>query len=147
MALEVPSPETISVAAASRPGLIPELGLVVVSICFAVAGQVTLKAAMDQFGRIGESELANPVDTVVRALHLPLLWVGLVMFGVSAAFWLVVLSRVPLSIAYPLVGMSYVLVVLIAKLVLHESVPALRWVGVAIVALGIAVIGASFRRA
>lgn len=147
MALEVPSPETISVAAASRPGLIPELVLVVVSVCFAVAGQVTLKAAMDRFGPIGEAQLSNPVDTLVRALHLPLLWAGLVLFGVSAIFWLVVLSRVPLSIAYPLVGVSYILVVLIAKLVLHESVPALRWIGVAIVALGIAVIGASFRRA
>jgi len=41
---------------------------------------------------------------------------------------------------------SYILVVLFAKLVLHESVPALRWIGVVVVALGIAVIGASFRR-
>ncbi len=147
MALEVPSPETISIAAASRPGLLPELGLVVISVCFAVAGQVTLKAAMDQFGPIGEAQLTNPAHTLVRALQLPLLWAGLVLFGISAVFWLVVLSRVPLSVAYPLVGVSYILVVLMAKLVLHESVPALRWIGVVIVALGIAVIGASFRRA
>ncbi len=125
----------------------PELGLVVISVCFAVAGQVTLKAAMDQFGPIGDAQLSNPVQTFVRALQLPLLWVGLVLFGISAFFWLVVLSRVPLSIAYPLVGVSYILVVLMAKLVLHESVPALRWIGVAVVALGVAVIGASFRRA
>ena len=146
MALEVPTPETISVAAASRSGLMPELGLVLISVCFAVAGQVTLKAAMDQFGPIGEAQVSNPLHTVVRAVQQPLLWAGLVLFGISAVFWLVVLSRVPLSIAYPLVGVSYILVVLFAKLVLHESVPALRWIGVVVVALGIAVIGASFRR-
>jgi len=146
MALEVPTPETISVAAASRSGLMPELALVLISVCFAVAGQVTLKAAMDEVGPIGEAQLSNPVHTFVRAAQQPLLWAGLALFAISAVFWLVVLSRVPLSIAYPLVGVSYILVVLIAKLVLHESVPALRWVGVVVVALGIAVIGASFRR-
>lgn len=146
MALEVPTPETLSVAAASRPGSLPELGLVVVSVCFAVAGQVTLKTAMDQFGPIGEAQLSDPLHTIGRAAQQPLLWAGLVLFGISALFWLVVLSRVPLSIAYPLVGVSYILVVLIAKVFLHERVPALRWVGVVVVALGIAIIGASFRR-
>lgn len=133
--------------AASRSGLMPELGLVVVSVCFAVAGQVTLKAAMDRFGPIGEAQLSTPLHTIARAAQQPLLWAGLALFGISAVFWLVVLSRVPLSIAYPLVGMSYILVVLIARIVLHERVPALRWVGVVVVAVGIAVIGASFRRA
>lgn len=118
----------------------------VVSVCFAVAGQVTLKTAMDQFGPIGEAQLSDPLHTIGRAAQQPLLWAGLLLFGISALFWLVVLSRVPLSIAYPLVGVSYILVVLIAKVFLHERVPALRWMGVVVVALGIAIIGASFRR-
>jgi undecaprenyl phosphate-alpha-L-ara4N flippase subunit ArnE len=60
-------------------------------------------------------------------------------------FWLVVLSRVRLSVAYPLVGISYIIIVALARFMLHEHVPGLRWIGVSIIAIGIVVIGLSFR--
>jgi undecaprenyl phosphate-alpha-L-ara4N flippase subunit ArnE len=70
----------------------------------------------------------------------------LVLFGVSAVFWLIVLSRVRLSVAYPMIGISYIAVVLFARYHLGEHVPTLRWIGVAVIAAGIAIIGFSFRR-
>lgn len=105
-----------------------------------------LKSAMNEIGHIGAQELGSPGTTVARAAREPRLWTGLVLFAVSALFWLVVLSRVPLSVAYPSVGMSYVFVVLFSRLWLHEQVPALRWVGVAIVVIGIVIVGLSFDR-
>ena len=119
--------------------------MLVVSIAFAVAGQLTLKSAMTQVGRIGRDQVRVPVETVVRAAKEPRLWLGLTLFGISAVFWLVVLSRVPLSVAYPLVGLSYVLVVLLSKVLLHEQVPVMRWVGVAVIAAGIVLVGISYR--
>jgi drug/metabolite transporter (DMT)-like permease len=120
-------------------------GLLFVSVIFAIGGQVTLKSAMDpnRIGRIGTAQVSRPMETVVRALQEPRLWVGLTLFGISAVFWLVVLSRVPLSVAYPIVGLSYIIIVAIARLFLHEHVPPLRWVGVAVVAIGIAIVGIS----
>lgn len=114
-----------------------------ISVFFAVAGQLTLKSAMDSVGRIGKTSQLG--ETFARAAKEPLLWVGLVLFGVSALFWLVVLSRVRLSVAYPIVGISYILIVLLARFRLHEQVPAMRWVGVTVIAIGIAIIGFSFR--
>ncbi|HEV2754722.1 MAG TPA: EamA family transporter [Actinomycetota bacterium] len=148
MALEVPPPEAIPVVAApqSRTSGVISIVLLVISVGFAVAGQLTLKSAMDQIGRIGGAEVAQPLETIGKAIREPRLWAGLVLFGISSLFWLVVLSRVPLSVAYPFVGISYIFVVGFARFVLHEHVPALRWIGVAVVALGIAVIGLSFRR-
>lgn len=147
MALEVPPPEAIPIAAAgSRSSGIISIGLVVVSVCFAIAGQLTLKAAMDKIGRIGTEQVSAAGETIARAAREPRLWTGLILFGISSLFWLVVLSRVPLSVAYPFVGISYIFVVGFARLVLHEHVPALRWLGVLVVAMGIAIIGLSFRR-
>ena len=151
MALEVPPPEAVpeavaqatsSSAASSR---LISLALLLVSVLFAVAGQLTLKAAMTEVGRIGRNSAIG--DTLVKAIKEPKLWVGLVLFGISAVFWLVVLSRVRLSVAYPLVGFSYIVVVAFARFALNEEVPTLRWVGVSVIALGIAVIGFSFRSA
>ena len=146
MALEVPPPEVIPVAAtASRASSLISIALLVISVGFATAGQITLKAAMDAIGRIGTQEVSNAAQTIGRAVREPLLWGGLVLFGVSALFWLIVLSRVDLSIAYPFVGLSYVLVVGLARLVFHENVPPLRWIGVCVIAVGIALIGFSSR--
>jgi multidrug transporter EmrE-like cation transporter len=147
MALEVPPPEALPVAASSRPsGWVISIGLLVVSVTFAIAGQLILKSAMDSVGRIGSREVSNPGATITRAIKEPKLWLGLVLFGVSALFWLVVLSRVPLSVAYPFVGISYVLIVLFARFFLDEHVPLSRWIGVLVVALGIVIVGLSFRR-
>ncbi len=145
MALEVPPPGVGPVATGSSPtSTLFSVGMLLGSLFFAVAGQLTLKSAMNEVGRIGATELASAGDTIGRAVREPRLWLGLFLFGISAVFWLVVLSRVDLSLAYPFVGLSYVVVVLVARLFLHEQVPALRWLGVIVVAIGIAIIGLSF---
>lgn len=145
MAFEVPPPEALPVQAAgvSRTSTIISLALLVVSVVFATAGQLTLKSAMQEIGRIGSAQLNDAGATILRAAKEPRLWIGLVLFGVSALFWLVVLSRVELSIAYPFVGLSYVVVVALSQLLFHEHVPPLRWLGVVVIAFGIALIGFS----
>jgi multidrug transporter EmrE-like cation transporter len=144
MALEVPTTESLA-ATASRPAGIVSIALVIVSVGFAIAGQLTLKSAMNQVGRIGGAEVRAAGETAVRIVREPRLWAGLFLFGISSMFWIVVLSRVPLSVAYPFVGISYIAIVLLSRLVLHENVPLLRWVGVFVVAAGIVIIGLSFR--
>ncbi|MGI8773631.1 MAG: EamA family transporter [Actinomycetota bacterium] len=146
MSIEAPSPQAAPAAGASRLSDLMVLVLLLVSVGFATAGQVTLKHAMTRIGRIGQSEFAAASDTLVRMAKEPALWIGLTLFGISALFWLVVLSQVPLSVAYPVVGLSYVIIVAFSRVVLHEHVPLLRWIGVVVVALGIALVGVSFRR-
>lgn len=144
MALEAPPPEILPIAAPSRTGsTIISIVLLVVSVAFATAGQLTLKAAMESIGRIGTAQVSEAGQTIARAVKEPLLWIGLILFGISALFWLVVLSRVALSLAYPFVGISYVVVVALARFFFHEHVPTLRWVGVSVIAIGIALIGIS----
>lgn len=149
MALEVPPPdalpEALAAEASRRPGWLVSVLLLVVSVTFAVAGQLTLKSAMDNVGRIGAKQVSNATETLKRVATEPRLWIGLTLFGISAAFWLVVLSRIPLSVAYPFVGISYILIVAFSRLFLNEHVPVLRWLGVFVVAIGIAIVGLSFR--
>lgn len=152
MAIEVPPPEALPestpvYASVLGGGRAISLVLLLISVTLAVIGQLTLKSAMDDIGRIGSQEVRTPVATVARVASEPKLWIGLAIFGLSAVFWLVVLSRVALSVAYPLVGMSYIVVVAFGRFFFHEHVPALRWIGVSVIALGIALIGLSFGRA
>lgn len=150
MALDIPSEaltEGLPPNASNTTVSAVSIALLIVSVVFAIAGQLTLKSAMREVGRIGAREVSDAGQTLKRAAKEPRLWFGLFLFGVSALFWLVVLSRVPLSVAYPFVGISYILIVAFARYFLHEHVPLLRWIGVAVVALGIAIVGLSFKRA
>ena len=144
MALEAPPPEILPTAAPARTGsTVISIALLLVSVVFATAGQLTLKGAMEAIGRIGTAQVSDAGQTIARAVKEPLLWIGLLLFGISALFWLVVLSRVDLSLAYPFVGVSYIVVVALARFMFHEQVPTLRWIGVSIIAFGIALIGIS----
>lgn len=148
MALEAPPPEIVPVAAGSRTSsTLISIALLLVSVVFATAGQLTLKSAMESIGRIGTAQVTDAGQTVLKAAKEPRLWIGLALFGISALFWLVVLSRVDLSLAYPFVGLSYIIVVTLSRVLFHEQVPALRWVGVTVVAVGIALIGISSKTA
>lgn len=116
------------------------LAVIVMSVLLAAAAQITLKLGMSRAGEIRGADLQSPVETVLRVARQPAVWGGLVLFGASAAFWMVVLSRVPLSFAYPFAALTYVVIVLFDRLVLKVPVPSLRWAGVLLVVSGIVMI-------
>lgn len=145
MAIEAPPPDLPLGAPPAGSSLI-SVALILVSIVLAIAGQLTLKSGMVEIGRIGRRQVAAPAQTVARVAREPRVWAGLVLYSISAVFWLVVLSRVPLSVAYPFVGLSYLVVVALSRFLFHEHVPALRWLGVLVIAAGVALVGLSYQR-
>jgi multidrug transporter EmrE-like cation transporter len=120
------------------------LALVTGSVLLAVLGNVTLKVGMTEVGRIGSAELRALVPTAGRVLGNPKVLLGLALYFMSALLYMVALSRIPLSVAYPLTGLQYALIVTISWLALREGIPPLRWVGVLVICLGVALVGRSF---
>lgn len=112
--------------------------LILVSVGLAAVAQLTLKAGMNHVNDTLAPQTFSANGPSIRALVVqPLVWGGLLLFGISALVWLVVLSRASLSFAYPFASITYVLILLFDHFVLDEQVPALRWSGVACIALGI----------
>lgn len=114
------------------------IALILLSVALAAVAQLTLKTGMNHVN----DELAPATFSLSgRSLRVlvgqPFVWGGLFLFGVSALVWLVVLSRASLSFAYPFAALTYVSILLFDHFVLDEQVPALRWAGVACIALGI----------
>jgi drug/metabolite transporter (DMT)-like permease len=114
------------------------IALILLSVALAAVAQLTLKTGMNHVN----DDLAPATFSLSgRSLRVlvgqPFVWGGLFLFGVSALVWLVVLSRASLSFAYPFAALTYVSILLFDHFVLNEQVPALRWAGVACIALGI----------
>ncbi len=117
--------------------------LVFIAVGISVFGQVSLKVAMNQVGAIDALSLARPMETLMRVFSTPLVWIGLGCYGVSALLWLVVLSRLDLSYAYLMLASMYVLIPLVSWLFLEERIPPMRWLGMGVVVLGVAIVARS----
>lgn len=124
-------------------GMAKSFALILLSISIAVAGQFFLKAGMNHVGRINSASLAAPLATATSVLKAYQVWLGLLMYALSAIVWIIVLSRVDLSLAYPMVGMSYVVVLLISAVFLKEHVTSIRWLGAVVICFGVYLISRS----
>lgn len=92
----------------------------------------------------GAAETANLSSTWswtgLTGLASIYVWIAIVFVIVSLITWLYVLRYLPLSIAFPISQAVHVLVPLGSWLVLGENIVTLRWVGIALVSLGLAVV-------
>ena len=118
------------------------LGLILMSVALAAAAQLTLKHGMGQVTHGGAVplDLGQPVDTFRRIGTNIFVWLGLSTFVISAAVWLIVLSRASLSFAYPFASLTYVLILLFDRFVLHQPISGIRYGGVALIIAGILLI-------
>jgi drug/metabolite transporter (DMT)-like permease len=113
-----------------------------VSICAGVAGQLMLKRGMTILGAQSLSG-SSIVDVVLRMALSPWVILGLTIYVAGTFFWLMVLSRIDLSFAYPMTSMSYILIVLSSWYFLGESISPLRIAGVVTIIAGVSLIAQS----
>lgn len=115
--------------------------ILVLAAGLATAGQLLLKAGMTDIGLVSGVTPGHLLELVGDVLTTWKTVLGLVCFGASSVFWLVVLSRVPLSTAYPFVALSYLIILGFSTIVLHERPPMLTWAGAFLIMSGIVLVG------
>ncbi len=75
-------------------------------------------------------------------LLVPVTWVGIAFWAVELVAWAGVLARVPLSIAFPLMALSYVVIALGAAVIFKERIDRRRAIGIALITGGVLCVGA-----
>jgi drug/metabolite transporter (DMT)-like permease len=123
-----------------RKGRTMLIGLIVASVMLAGVAQITLKAGVNRVTEAQGGELRFDAGSLTAIATSWIVLAGLALFGVSAVLWIFALSRASLSFAYPFAALGYVLIVLFSVFVLHETVPPLRWLGVAFICVGIVLV-------
>jgi drug/metabolite transporter (DMT)-like permease len=114
------------------------IAMILLSVGLAAVAQLALKHGMNVVNdRLAPARFGLDAASLRAVLLQPFVWGGLALFGISAIVWLAVLSRASLSFAYPFASLTYVLILVFDAFVLDETVPPLRWAGVACIALGI----------
>src|SRR5512144_1754781 len=98
--------------------------------------QLGLKVATRETGAI----VGTPRALFTAALQLATslaFWLALAAYAVSVFVWIVGLSRVPVSQAYPVLSIGYIVTALAAWLILGESLGVERWTGITLIVAGV----------
>jgi undecaprenyl phosphate-alpha-L-ara4N flippase subunit ArnE len=98
--------------------------------CF---GQIAQKMAVEQWG--------GAFPAPLLALRSVWLWLALLCLGLGLLFWLLVLQRLDVGIAYPMLGLNFVLITLTGRYLFKETVDTRHWLGVGLILLGVLLLG------
>jgi drug/metabolite transporter (DMT)-like permease len=115
-----------------------EFGLLLLSIIASVSGQFFLKAGALKLGKVNSGNLVRHVMSI---LITPELVTGLLCYGLGAITFILLLTRVKLSVAGPAVALTYVFSVILGYFVFHEQIPGIRIVGLAFIVCGVVLVG------
>lgn len=100
------------------------------------AAQLLLKAGTNVMGVITLTR-DDWADTLMRMATQGYFVTGVIFYGVSLIVWILGLSRVPVSIAYPMLSLGYVINAVAAHYLFGEMVTVTRWLGIGFIILGV----------
>jgi multidrug transporter EmrE-like cation transporter len=112
------------------------LSLIMTGVLLNAAAQLLLKAGTNAVGRF-EFSMANLLPVGMKLAFEPHIMGGLACYVVSVVVWIMGLSRVPVSIAYPMLSVGYILNAVAAWYLFGESMTAQKLVGIAFIVLGV----------
>jgi multidrug transporter EmrE-like cation transporter len=116
--------------------------LILLGVMLNAAAQLLLKAGMTEIGHF-EFSLANVIPVGFKvAGNIPILS-GLAAYVLSVAVWLLVLSRVQVSYAYPMLSIGYVVNAIAAYFLFGEALSIARVTGIFIIIAGVYLVSQS----
>jgi multidrug transporter EmrE-like cation transporter len=113
-----------------------DLVWLLMGVALNAGAQLGLKAATRATGSI-DGSMSSLWTASGQLATSPPFWAALIAYGLSLGVWVVGLSRVPVSQAYPVLSVGYILTALLAWMLLGESIGTQRWLGIAVIIAGV----------
>ena len=112
------------------------LPLIVFGVLLNASAQLAIKQGMRNIGFF-DFRLENCVPVFLAAAVSPYIIAGLTCYVISVVVWMLVLSRVEVSFAYPLLSIGYIVTATAGWLLFNESMNLTRWAGILVICLGV----------
>jgi drug/metabolite transporter (DMT)-like permease len=115
--------------------------LVTLLVVFGSAGNLCFSAGMKQIGSLRDWSMAALHTVFLKVFSSLWIWLGITSMLLFLAALLLVLSWADFSYVLPATASMYVLIPLLRHFLLGETVTILRWLGVALICLGVVLVG------
>jgi multidrug transporter EmrE-like cation transporter len=117
--------------------------LILTGVGLNAAAQLLLKVAtrpLAHFSDFGMQTLRDSVASLVTSLPF---WAGMLCYGASVCVWLAALSKAPVSTAYPMLSLGYIVVAAVSVLWLGETLSTAKMLGIALICAGVVLVSRS----
>ena len=112
--------------------------LQLVSFAFLMSlGQILFKKTALSMSTLGALSL---IDGIMKAIFIPWLYLALTVYALATVFWLYILQRIPLSVAYPFTALAMIIVPIFSVFLFEEKLTYSYFMGSILVISGIAII-------
>jgi multidrug transporter EmrE-like cation transporter len=117
--------------------------LILTGVALNAAAQLLLKVAtrpLSQFTDFGAQTIVGSGLILIQSVTF---WAGMVCYGASLCVWLAALSKAPVSTAYPMLSLGYIVVAGVSVLWLGETLSLPKVLGIAFICLGVVLVSRS----
>ena len=112
------------------------LPLILLGVSLNAVAQITLKQGMRNIGPFAFS-MENLIPVGIKIMLNPFVVAAVLCYAVSVIVWILVLSRVDVSYAYPLLSVGYIVTAIAGKTLFGEALGPARLAGVLVICLGV----------
>ncbi|PAF53522.1 hypothetical protein BKH42_05605 [Helicobacter sp. 13S00482-2] len=112
--------------------MIKFIPIIIFSVALNSFAQIFIKKGMMSLG-----SLSLNMDFILRGLGNIYLWLGMGCYAISILSWMVVLSKVNVSIAYPFLSLGFILSAIIAYYSFGEPLTFYKMIGIAFICAGL----------
>ena len=116
--------------------------IILLAVILNTAAQIVMKIGIGKIGAFAFT-LANFIPVVLKIIASPWIILGIIIYTISCGMWLMVLSRAPVSIAYPLSSLGYVTSAIASYYLLNENLSVVRIAGIIVILVGVYMVARS----
>ena len=124
-----------------RVALFRTIMVLIVGLCLESVGNVMLSKGMKEVGEVTDFSISALFGVFLRGITNLSVITGVTLDALFFGCLLIALSLTEVSIVMPLTAVGYLTTALVAKVILHEDISALRWAGTAVIVVGCIMVG------
>lgn len=117
--------------------------LILFAELWGTAGQIFYKKSADKIEIPDLHSLRSFLTFAGNTFKVPTIWLGLIFISVGLMIWLTALAQSPLSIAFPIDSMQYILTLIAAHIFLGEKINFHKVMGTLLIVGGIVLVAVS----
>ena len=114
--------------------------IILVVTATAATAHILLKIGMNEVGEINSDSIKTPGILIKQLLSTPAILAAIPVYAVSNIGWLIVLSKLNLSVAYPFLASLYIFIPVLSMVFLSESLTVQHWAGIIVIGIGVGIV-------
>ena len=114
--------------------------IIILVTATAATAHILLKMGMNEVGEINTDSIKTPGPLIRQLLTTHYVLVAIPVYAVSNIGWIIVLSRLNLSVAYPFLALLYIFIPVLSMVFLSESLTLQHWTGIIVIGIGVGIV-------